>query len=377
MDAICKKCLLKALQTYSLLKQYKINTLKLHKVVDSINSALNVDINVEHKQVYIICDEIYSELVFVQNVVDEPPSIEIINKCEHCKENFNHIDRLVAHNQHQHDLFTCKKCIYTSGNEDSVKEHENSIELYKCKNCDQVRCTKTSLKDHEDKAHGLYVCKECGKCYNGLDKLLAHELKHVVKNECPKCGKNYCTKEFFEKHMKLCLEDSVDPHPMRSRMEKNHYCRICGKRYSTIGGLRVHERFIHGNAEHQICKKCGKKFTAPCYLKAHLVTHTKEKKFPCDMCSGKFVTKEALLYHRRRHTGDKPYACFECGERFVNASARVDHIKFKHIGPTLSCDFCTRKFVTKTILRMHMVKHHDPKNKLYVGRADVPRNVHN
>lgn len=366
IDAVCTGCLDKLINALSFIESCKHSNQRLITILDNLSSTLNTEIDTTNKKaMYIVCKEHETQLVFEERGVE----------CSSCKELFYNKEDVKEHTFKEHGSHICTKCQYTSSNETAMVIHELTTHLFNCAFCSTITITEESLKEHEERSHSTQVCKDCGKSFKGMDKLLAHEEKHSVKHDCPKCGKQYTTKEFYQKHVKLCLAGQVKRHPFRSEIEKLYVCRECGKGYSTPGGLRVHEKYVHGNAQPHVCKQCGKKFTAPSYLKAHLITHTRAKNFKCEICNGKFVTKEALLYHTRRHTGEKPYPCNLCGEKFVNSSSRADHIKHKHIGPTISCDLCSRKFVTKNFLRLHKKKHYDPTNKLYIGRTTLPPNV--
>lgn len=374
LDVVCTECLDKAVTALLFIESCESSNQRLNRIIDSLNCTLSDETDTSNNKImYIMCNEFNSELIFVdkESIPKKVPKV----KCSICKDVFQSAGEVKEHTYNEHGLYLCDKCQHTSYNDSVMVEHEISSELYKCASCPVTRCTESSLKEHEDSLHGRYVCKECGKSFKGLDKLLAHEDKHSATNQCPKCGKIYTTKEFFQKHVKLCLLGKVIPHQLRSELNRPYFCQDCGKPYSTPGGLKVHQKFVHGNAKHHVCNQCGKKFTAQSYLKAHLITHTGAKNFKCHICNGNFVTKEALLYHTRRHTGEKPYSCKICGEKFVNSSSRADHIKHKHIGPTLDCELCPRKFVTKNFLRLHMKRHYDPTNKLYIGRNSIPPNM--
>lgn len=376
---MCTECTNTALVSLRFIEKCKTSTDILNKVFENLSSTLDADIEIEdkNKSLYMVIDDLQSRILYVDkpqkrhkhNIVKKP--YECIS-CDDCFESF--ID-LKVHNLGVHGSLTCDKCMETFRNEEDLMSHESYTHKYKCSDCPQYRSTEEALKDHHNREHNIYVCKECGKPCQGLDKLQIHEEKHKSKSECPKCGKRYTTKEFYEKHVNLCLNNLIDPHPIRSSMDKLYSCEKCEKAYSTPGGLRVHNRFVHGNAKPHICNECGKKFTAPSYLKVHMIKHTGEKNFKCHICNSRFVSKEALLYHTRRHTGEKPYSCKICSERFVNASARAEHIKFKHVGPTLMCEICSRKFVTTHFLKQHISRHHDPSSKLYYGRNMIPPNL--
>lgn len=378
IDAVCMSCVDKALESMKFLLLCEKSNNLLDNVFNNLTNTLSVHIDATKPDhtLYIEVGEHESQLILVNNEAKKKKAVpKDILSCSTCNEQYKDILELTLHNKTTHGTYTCEKCHETVDSESELIAHEDSQQTHMCAECNTFRCTEESLKQHQDKYHGLFVCKDCGKSFKNLDKLQIHEQKHKSKSECPKCGKSYNTKGFFLKHVKLCLEDLLDPHPIRSNIKKTHFCDKCGKGYSTPGGLRVHNRFVHGNAKPHVCKYCNKQFTAPSYLKVHMVKHTGEKNFKCDLCSRQFVSKEALLYHTRRHIGDKPYSCTLCDEKFVNASARAEHIKFKHVGPTLMCEICSRKFFTPNFLRQHIKKHHDPSNKLYAGRSLIPPNV--
>lgn len=380
IDAICVDCGNKILEAAQFIKKCEDSTNLLNNIFDNVAKTLNVDIDVTSAEhcLYILVSEHESETVLVKNKnnTNDKSSTKKYFPCDDCDDVYTNINDMKAHNITKHGKLICKNCFETCENTYELTTHEETTVTYKCPNCNVNKCTEDSLRSHQDEYHSVLVCKECGKSFQGLKKLQTHEQKHSSKNVCSKCGKHYMTKEFYLRHMKLCLDDLIEPHPMRSKIQKSHFCDQCGKGYSTPGGLRVHNRFVHGNAKPHVCPLCKKQFTAPSYLKVHMVKHTGEKNFECDICKRKFVSKEALLYHTRRHTGEKPYSCHLCDEKFVNSSARAEHIKFKHVGPTLVCEVCSRKFVTPTFLRQHMKKHHDPTNKLFTGGGCIiPPNV--
>ncbi|CAH2235210.1 jg10462 [Pararge aegeria aegeria] len=379
IDAVCPDCVTHALSAALFMEKCQKSVYVINQVFENLSKTLSFDINTKDRNntLYLLFEDLETKALVVQkdrrkqNVNSKKRPYE----CLLCHVYFDTVSDLKAHNLSLHDIFTCETCLETFENDSDLINHGSNNHKYKCPECAQYRSTEEGLQSHQNMMHSKYVCKECGKTCQGLDRLQIHEEKHKVKNVCPKCSKTYTTREFYEKHVKLCLENLIDPHPIRGSMEKLFTCEKCDKAYSTPGGLRVHERFAHGNAKPHVCKECGKKFTAPSYLKVHMVKHTGEKNFKCDICNSKFVSKEALLYHTRRHTGEKPYSCKICNERFVNASARAEHIKFKHVGPTLMCEICSRKFVTTHFLKQHISRHHDPTSKLYYGRNMIPPNL--
>ncbi|XP_068624516.1 zinc finger protein 431-like [Battus philenor] len=379
IDAVCISCVDKVLEAFRFIETCAKSTQLINKVINNLSNALNIDVDESKKgqALYIIVEENESKLLWTkkQDKKRTNQSKQAPIECYMCSKSFGSYIDLKAHNLINHETFTCDKCYEAFTSESKLTLHESTVHKLKCPECPQYRNTVEALEEHITRVHTIVICGECGKTCQGKDKLKIHEEKHNTKFVCPKCGKRYATKDFYLKHVKLCLDDLIDPHPIRSSIKKDYTCEKCAKAYSTPGGLRVHNRFAHGNAKPHVCKECGKQFTAPSYLRHHMIKHTGEKNFICDLCGSRFVSKEALLYHTRRHTGEKPYSCKYCNERFVNASARAEHIKFKHIGPTLMCEICSRKFVTSYFLKQHISRHHDPSSKLYYGRNMIPPNM--
>lgn len=374
---MCPECLDWALATTRFIEKCNNSTKLLNNIFENLAEILNIEIEPTKKEqcLYVIVGEKESKVILLDNQQKKKKRKDRKFECHECKEQFEKKEELRAHNLGLHTKFTCEECLQTFDSEQDLELHLSSNHEYRCLNCNKYMNSEECLKEHKDKLHTVYMCKDCGKSFKGLDRLQAHEEKHVLKNECPKCKKTYLTKECYAKHVQLCLEDHIDPHPFRGKIEKSHFCEKCGKGYSTSGGLRVHDRFVHGNAKPHECEICGKQFTAPSYLKIHMIKHTGQKNFRCNICGNKFVSKEALLYHTRRHTGEKPYSCKLCTETFVNASARAEHIKFKHSGPTLKCNICKKKFFTASFLKQHIKRHQDPSSKLFIERSMIPPNM--
>lgn len=89
------------------------------------------------------------------------------------------------------------------------------------------------------------------------------------------------------------------------REDDSHLCVICGKTFSRIGNLRIHQR-----------------------------CHTGEKPYGCVQCGRRFSQAGDLKKHKRVHTGEKPYYCHQCGKSFSRGENLKRHQKI-HIGETL------------------------------------------
>lgn len=89
------------------------------------------------------------------------------------------------------------------------------------------------------------------------------------------------------------------------RGNESHVCVVCGKTFSRVGNLRIHQR-----------------------------CHTGEKPYGCIQCGRRFSQAGDLKKHKRVHTGEKPYYCNQCGKSFSRGENLKRHQKI-HIGETL------------------------------------------
>lgn len=89
------------------------------------------------------------------------------------------------------------------------------------------------------------------------------------------------------------------------RGDDSHMCVVCGKMFSRVSNLRIHQR-----------------------------CHTGEKPYGCIQCGRCFSQAGDLKKHKRVHTGEKPYYCNQCGKSFSRGENLKRHQKI-HIGETL------------------------------------------
>ncbi|KAJ8347393.1 hypothetical protein SKAU_G00287940 [Synaphobranchus kaupii] len=87
------------------------------------------------------------------------------------------------------------------------------------------------------------------------------------------------------------------------RKEEQHICFLCGKTFSRVANLRIHQR-CHTGEKPYCCMQCGRCFSQGGDLKKHKRVHTGEKPYHCTHCGKSFSRGENLKRHQKTHIGD-------------------------------------------------------------------------
>lgn len=149
-------------------------------------------------------------------------------------------------------------------------------------------------------------------------------------------------------------------------LDRTYKCSFedCGRYYTTLHHLRVHERTHTGDRPFKCeFEDCGKAFATGYGLKSHTRVHTGEKPYKCpeESCEKAFKTSGDLQKHVRTHTGERPFKCpFEgCTRSFTTSNIRKVHIR-THTGERpYICpeEGCARAFASATNYKNHVRIH--------------------
>ncbi|XP_032891351.1 zinc finger protein 239-like isoform X5 [Amblyraja radiata] len=123
------------------------------------------------------------------------------------------------------------------------------------------------------------------------------------RHECPDCGK--CFTHVAHLHV----------HQRTHTGERPYKCPDCGKGFAQAGDLHRHQRTHTGERPYK-CPDCGKGFADSGTLRKHQRTHTGERPYKCPDCGKSFADSGNLQLHQRTHTGERPYKCPDCGKSF-------------------------------------------------------------
>ncbi|KAM5297735.1 zinc finger protein 587B-like isoform 2-T2 [Glossophaga mutica] len=137
---------------------------------------------------------------------------------------------------------------------------------------------------------------------------------------------------------------------------KSFLCSECGKSFTKISALRVHQR-VHTGERSYKCGECGKSFTQNILLRRHQKVHTGERPYECGQCRISFTHSTSLHLHHRVHMRDRPYECSQCGRSFPNRYGFHCHQRVHTGERPYECSECNKCFRQSSTLIQHYRVH--------------------
>ena len=183
------------------------------------------------------------------------------------------------------DLSTTKENIQTKLNF-TIEETENENKILKV----------------ESSQKSPNLCPICNKIFSTLGNMrnhimTIHQNYRPFKCTFPGCNKSYSIESRYQVHLRT------------HNGQKPFMCQICNKTFNEKGNLKTHLRF-HSELRPFKCPNCSKRYKTKGHLKDHVeIQHNLIKKYFCEFCNKKFGRISTLKAHIRTHTGEKKYKC--------------------------------------------------------------------
>lgn len=239
----------------------------------------------------------------------------------------------------------------------------------------ELEPTVENLEDYLTDEHQEEVTKLDEIEYKEIDSAKEETTVEVIFDELTEQENQ---EEIVEYRCTLCtatsttLDELIDHMNLRHK-ECDSECSICHKMF-TKQSLQRHMRY---HDKKNICPKCGRGFSEPSLLKAHMdrkfsclgptleelqqdPTYMK-KMFPCDLCFYRGATKSNLSRHVRNnhYLVLKEIECPDCGKELTRQqwqSHRKTHMKVK-------CHICNKWLSSSKFFKVHLENHAKPANK--------------
>lgn len=108
-----------------------------------------------------------------------------------------------------------------------------------------------------------------------------------------------------------------------------------------------------------LCPRCGRLFRHVGRLRAHMLTHSRNKSFTCGDCGRVSENWSKFWLHQRVHKQRRGrFFCPSCGQGFRFASVYMDHLQQHPELNAYFCPFCPHTFADAKSLKIHQQEWH-------------------
>ncbi|KAM9486950.1 uncharacterized protein Hap1MRO34_006835 isoform 1-T1 [Clarias gariepinus] len=281
-------------------------------------------------------------------------------QCLQCGKSFTVLSGLQIHQRiHTGERpYLCAQCGKSFYHSSALKVHQRihtGEKPYHCSQCGKSYTEKRTLEKHQQRFHTAEKPYPCSKCEKKFSSLSGLRTHQRSHTDATPYHCSQCGNGFTEKR-------ALQKHQLLHTREKPYHCSECEKRFSSLSSFRTHQR-LHTEGKPYHCSQSEKSFHHSTALKVHQHVHTGEKPHQCSQCGKGFTEKRALQNHQRVHTGEKPYPCSDCEKRFISLSSLINHQHLHTDGKPYLCSKCGKGFAQKKSLIKHVRCHGRKKPK--------------
>ena len=172
-----------------------------------------------------------------------------------------------------------------------------------------------------------------------------HDEKHISSAfVCNECDSSFKTR------------NGLDIHKKKHERDRGYECRDCAESFGRTEDLLEHCVLNHGGLK---CPHCDWRFQNRAPYQMHIRVKHKGLKYPCKLCGKNFTSKGGLNTHNNIHLGLKPHKCNICGSTFADPGSMSRHKKIhsKETAIEAVCPVCNKGLARKDYLEQHMKLH--------------------